>query len=46
VNSNAAVVTFNLEDLGANLFWHGLGGPSFDQGSKPLPKAFDPKVGG
>jgi hypothetical protein len=46
VNSNAAVVTFNLKDVGANLFWHGLGGPSFDQGAKKLPKDFNAQTGG
>ncbi len=40
LNNNAAVVSFDLSDLGANLFWHALGGPSFD-GSKP-PEGYDP----
>ena len=44
-NSNAAVVTFQLSDLGANLFWHGLGGWSFDPGRNGPDKA-DPKAGG
>ncbi|HKP38419.1 MAG TPA: hypothetical protein VJT71_16285 [Pyrinomonadaceae bacterium] len=44
VNSNAAVVTFNLQDQGANLFWHGLGGPPFSKGE--LPPAYDAVVGG
>lgn len=34
-NSNSAVVTFNLSKLGANLFWHGLGGWSFDPAKGP-----------
>ena len=45
VNSNAAVVTFNLQDVGANLFWHGLGGPKFDQSAR-TPPANDPGKGG
>lgn len=44
MNSNAAVVTFNLQDLGANLFWHGLGGPPFDQSSRKLPE-YNPDKG-
>jgi hypothetical protein len=43
VNSNAAVVTFNLEEQGANLFWHGMGGPSFDG---PKPKGYDAAAAG
>jgi hypothetical protein len=42
-NSNAAVITFNLSDLGANLFWHGLGGWAFDQPTKP--EAYDAVAG-
>ena len=42
-NSNAAVITFNLSDLGANLFWHGLGGWAFDQATKP--DAYDAAAG-
>ncbi|KAA0998452.1 hypothetical protein FVF58_44565 [Paraburkholderia panacisoli] len=42
-NSNAAVITFNLSDLGANLFWHGLGGWAFDQPTKP--EAYDVAAG-
>jgi len=42
MNKNAAVVTFNLKDLGANLFWHGMGGPSFDG---PRPKEWDEAKG-
>src|SRR6185503_1695638 len=44
VNSNAAVVTFNLKEQGANLFWHGLGGPPFDKTERPA--AYDAAVGG
>lgn len=44
MNSNAAVVTFNLQDLGANLFWHGLGGPPFDQSSRKPPE-YNPDKG-
>lgn len=35
MNSNSAVVTFNLQELGANLFWHGMGGPSFAANAGP-----------
>jgi hypothetical protein len=38
VNSNAAVVTFNLDELGVQLFWGGLGGPEFKAG-QPAPEA-------
>lgn len=41
-NSNAAVVTFNLKKLGANLFWHGLGGPKFTA----RPDGYDEAQGG
>ncbi|KAA0677166.1 hypothetical protein [Roseomonas genomospecies 6] len=44
VNSNAAVVTFNLKEIGANLFWHGLGGPKLDKGSQP--DGYDAQKGG
>ena len=43
INSNAAVVTFSLKDLGANLFWHALGGPEFD--SKGV-QGYDKVAGG
>ena len=40
VNSNAAVVTFNLDELGVQLFWGGLGGPDFQRGqAAPEPGA-------
>lgn len=45
MNSNAAVVTFNLQDLGANLFWHGLGGPDFKQSPRKPPE-YNPDKGG
>ena len=45
VNSNAAVVTFNLQELGANLFWHGLGGWAFDTNT-PRPAGYDEAKGG
>lgn len=45
VNSNAAVVTFNLKDLGVNLFWHGLGGWLFDPAA-PKPAGYDAALGG
>lgn len=44
-NSNAAVVTFNLSDLGANLFWHALGGWQLDPAS-PKPTGYDQARGG
>lgn len=44
-NSNAAVVTFNLSDLGANLFWHALGGWQLDP-SSPKPTGYDQARGG
>ncbi|HST79832.1 MAG TPA: hypothetical protein VLN58_15210 [Verrucomicrobiae bacterium] len=44
-NSNAAVVTFNLKDLGANLFWHGLGGWQLDPNTKQ-PDGYDAAAGG
>jgi len=34
-NKNAAVVTFSLEEFGANLFWHGFGGTQFDATKRP-----------
>ncbi len=39
-NSNAAVVTFNLSKTGVNLFWHALGGPSFNASDKK-PEGYD-----
>ncbi|WP_158794398.1 hypothetical protein [Granulicella sp. L60] len=45
INSNAAVVTFNLTDLGANLFWHGLGGWPLDPSLK-APEGYDAAKGG
>jgi hypothetical protein len=45
VNGNAAVVTFNLKELGANLFWHGFGGWRCDQAT-PRPPAYDEAKGG
>ena len=45
INSNAAVVTFNLTDLGANLFWHGLGGWTLDPSVK-APEGYDAAKGG
>lgn len=45
INSNAAVVTFNLKDTGANLFWHGLGGWAFD-GTGGKVSGFDAGKGG
>lgn len=44
VNSNAAVVTFNLQEKGVNLFWHGLGGWAFDA-SSPRPAGYDEAKG-
>ena len=44
MNSNAGVVTFNLQDLGANLFWHAFGGPKFDQSSRK-PQEYVPDNG-
>ncbi len=44
VNDNAAVITFNLKDLGANLFWQGLGGPVLDPSRRPA--GYDPVKGG
>lgn len=43
-NRNAAVVTYNLSDLGANLFWQGLGGWPLAEGKRP--PTYDPKTGG
>src|SRR5271157_1358089 len=34
LSDNAAVVTCDLTEFGANLFWHSLGGPSFDKASE------------
>ncbi len=45
INGNAAVVTFNLTDLDANLFWHGLGGWTLDPSVK-APEGFDAAKGG
>ncbi len=44
VNSNAAVVTFNLREIGANLFWHALGGWTLDASKQP--KGYDAVKGG
>ncbi|MCG7564563.1 hypothetical protein [Pseudoalteromonas sp. McH1-42] len=46
MNSNDAVVTFNLQDLGANLFWHGMGGWSFAEEGVQAPPSDDEAVGG
>lgn len=43
MNSNAAVVTFNLQEIGAKLFWQGMGGPPLDP--KNQPSGYDAKGG-
>lgn len=35
LNSNAAVVSFDLTEKGAAMFWFAMGGPSFEQGEEP-----------
>ncbi|NHZ93153.1 hypothetical protein F2P45_29695 [Massilia sp. CCM 8733] len=44
-NSNAAVVTFNLTEVGASLFWQALGGWELDD-SSPKPAGYDKTKGG
>ncbi|NHZ94175.1 hypothetical protein [Massilia sp. CCM 8734] len=44
-NSNAAVVTFNLKEAGAALFWQALGGWELDD-SSPKPAGYDKSKGG
>lgn len=44
LNNHAALVTFNLSDLDANLFWHALGGWQPDSSSSK-PVAFDQACG-
>lgn len=44
LNNHAALVTFNLSDPDANLFWHALGGWQPDS-SSPKPAAFDRACG-
>lgn len=44
LNNHAALVTFNLSDPDANLFWHALGGWQPDS-SSPKPAAFDQACG-
>jgi hypothetical protein len=44
-NNNAAVITFNLTEVGASLFWQALGGWPLDEGS-PKPAGYDNNKGG
>ncbi|QZT37176.1 hypothetical protein K5X82_18420 [Halosquirtibacter xylanolyticus] len=46
MNSNDAVVTFNLQELGANLFWQGMGGYPLNNKGDEAPPSYDEVVGG
>lgn len=39
LNSNAAVISYDLNEKGAAMFWFALGGPNFKQGTEP--KGYD-----
>ena len=43
-NDNAAVVTFNLSDIGAGMMWQALGGPQLDENS-PKPDGYQTENG-